>query len=82
MLTLIKKKTSPAFTTVDPENPENLNYFSRRWRYSVQEIKEAILYTGSLQPITLIEYLRRNNYIYHPIKGLKLFYDHTRNLIF
>lgn len=81
-MNIIRNKSTEALMMLDPSDPENLAHFSRKWRVKVSQIKEGILSTGSLHPPTIIEYLRRDNLLYHPIEGLKHIYRATLNFMF
>lgn len=59
---------------IHPEDSVNLSYWTRKWRVSVSELNDAILYTGSLNPAKVKGYLRREVWYHLPYFGLgKLF---------
>jgi hypothetical protein len=67
---------------IHPEIPGNLHYWSRRWGVSPKEVMNAILFTGSLSTTSVKEYLRRDSWFYHPVKGSLQFFRSTIQYIF
>lgn len=74
------KKPDPDF--IHPEDKNNLYYWTRKWRVSLLQLNDAILYTGSLNAHKIKAYLRKDSWFYHPMKGVKTIFRNTANLIF
>ena len=49
-------------TLIHPEDSSNIHYWTKKWRVSPRQINDAILYTGSLNPVRIKEYLRKNSW--------------------
>ncbi|MES2681421.1 MAG: DUF3606 domain-containing protein [Bacteroidota bacterium] len=59
---------------VHPEDNSNVSYWSKKWGVSIRQLNDAILYTGSLNPVRLREYLKKDNWYHTSLLGLaKLF---------
>jgi hypothetical protein len=67
---------------VFPGDGNNLYYWSKKWNVDTKRIQDAILETGSLQPQQLITYIRKDSYLYHPLRAVKEAVRHTVNFIF
>jgi hypothetical protein len=71
-----------SFNEVQPGDEKNLQYWCSKWGVSHNELNEAILYTGSLNPEKVHQYLTRNSWIYHPFEVGKKFFYKTYSQIF
>jgi hypothetical protein len=67
---------------VHPEEPSNLNHWSKKWGVSTRDIHDAILVTGTLSTRKLKEHLRRDSFIYHPLVGTVKAIRYTIDYIF
>jgi hypothetical protein len=72
----------PLFEEVQPGDHTNVVYWCRRWGVTQNDLFEAILYTGSLQPDRVHSYLTRNSWIYHPFEVGKKFLYRTYSQMF
>ena len=45
-------------TIIHPEDSSNIHYWSKKWGVSNSQLNDAILNTGSLNPVRVKEYLR------------------------
>ncbi len=55
---------------IHPEDAVNLLYWTKKWGVSIQRLHDAILYTGSVNPTKVKEYLKKDTRHYSPIAGL------------
>ncbi|HOZ86229.1 MAG TPA: hypothetical protein PL029_00660 [Bacteroidia bacterium] len=55
---------------VHPEDNNNVNYWTKKWGVSIRQFNDAILDTGSLNPVRLKEHLKKNNWYHSFIFGL------------
>lgn len=63
---------------IHPEDSSNISYWTKKWGISQGQLNDAILYTGSLHPARLKEYLKRNVWYHMPLLGLgRLFKSRT-----
>jgi hypothetical protein len=67
---------------IHPEDFNNLNYWTKKWGVSLHQLKDAILYTGSLNTDAIKTYLRKDSFFYHPLIGLKRMTQHTLQSLF
>lgn len=67
---------------IHPEDTNNLFYWAKKWGVSTRQLNEAILYTGSLNVEEVKIYLKKDNWMYHPVKCLKAVVRTTADLIF
>ena len=67
---------------VDPTDNENLIYWSKKWHASTRQIKDAILHTGTLDPLTIKNWIRKDDLLYHPLEGAKILVKKTLDVIF
>lgn len=67
---------------IHPEEPANLNYWSKKWHVSRHELVDAIITTGSLEAQVVKDYLKRDSWIYHPLLGIRTICQQTINFIF
>jgi hypothetical protein len=67
---------------VHPEDSNNMLYWSKKWGVSPSELKEAILYTGSLRTSQIRNYLHRDSWLYHPFKAIARLSSKTYQLFF
>jgi len=66
---------------VHPEDSGNFSYWSKKLGVSVRELNDAILYTGSLNPVCLKKYLRKDLWYSSPFLGvLDLFKNKNLNI--
>jgi hypothetical protein len=49
-------------TLIHPEDSTNIHYWTKKWGVSTRQLNDAILYTGSLNPVRIKEYLRKNSW--------------------
>ena len=52
---------------IQPQDAENIIYWTKKLGASRKELFDAILYTGSLDPKKVKEFLKRDSWIYHPV---------------
>jgi hypothetical protein len=50
---------------VHPEDSSNISYWTKKWGVSIRQLDDAILYTGSLNPVRLKEYLKKDHWYQH-----------------
>lgn len=63
---------------IHPEDRGNLSYWTKKWGVSMAQLNDAILYTGSLNPARVREYLRKDLWYQLPFFGLaRLFKGRT-----
>lgn len=61
-------------TLIHPEDSNSIHYWTKKWNVSQRQLNDAILYTGSLNPGRIKEYLRRNSWQHALMNGfVKLF---------
>jgi hypothetical protein len=61
-------------TLIHPEDKTNIHYWTKKWGVSNNQLNDAILYTGSLNPGRIKEYLKKEGWFEIPFFGLiKLF---------
>lgn len=59
---------------IHPEDSGNIIYWTKKWGVSIHQLREAILYTGSLNAEKVKDYLKKDIWYYSPVVGLvKLF---------
>lgn len=59
---------------IHPEDNNNIHYWSKKWGVSTRQLNDAILYTGSLNPHRIKDYLRRDSWQQLFLNGfIKLF---------
>jgi len=56
---------------VHPEDGNNINYWTKKWGVTSFQLNDAILYTGSLNPERLKEYLKKENWLHAFFFALK-----------
>lgn len=57
-------------TLIHPEDNSNILYWTKKWGISTRQLSDAILHTGSVNPVQLKEYLKRDIWYYAPFFGL------------
>jgi len=64
---------------IHPEDAGNIVYWTKKWGVSIQQLHEAILYTGSLNSEKVKAYLKKDIWYYSPVGGLIKFFRTTFN---
>lgn len=49
-------------TLIHPEDSANIHYWTKKWHVTPRQLNDAILYTGSLNPVRIKEYLQKNSW--------------------
>ncbi len=57
-------------TLIHPEDSSNIHYWTKKWGISTRQLSDAILHTGSVNPVRLKAYLKREIWYYAPFFGL------------
>lgn len=60
-------------TLVHPEDSSSILYWTKKWGISSRQLSDAILHTGSVNPMQLREYLKKDIWYYSPLAGLLRF---------
>ncbi len=60
----------PKDTLIHPEDSSNLLYWTKKWGVTIRQLNDAILYTGSVSPARIKEYLKKDTWYYSPVTGL------------
>lgn len=47
---------------IHPEDTNNIHYWTKKWGVSTRQLNDAILYTGSLNPQRIKNYLHQNSW--------------------
>ncbi len=60
-------------TIIHPEDSSNIHYWSKKWGVSNSQLNDAILNTGSLNPVCVREYLRskKHSLLFYLLRYLK-----------
>lgn len=66
---------------IHPEDNSNLNYWTKKWGVSIHQLNDAILYTGSLNPVRVKEYLRKDVWYHLPFFGLTRFFRNRAAIV-
>lgn len=66
-------------TLVHPEDSNSIVYWTRKWGISSRQLIDAILHTGSVNPVRLKEYLKKDIWYYTPLLALLRFFGIRRN---
>ena len=61
-------------TLVHPEDSNNIVYWTRKWGITRRQLSDAILHTGSVNPVQLKAYLKRDIWYQSPLFGLLRFF--------
>lgn len=59
---------------IHPEDSNNIRYWTKKWGVSQGQLIDAILSTGSLNPVHLKEHLKRDVWYHLPFLGLARFF--------
>lgn len=57
-------------TLIHPEDNSNIMYWTKKWGITRRQLSDAILHTGSVNPLHVKEYLRKDLWYYAPLVGL------------
>lgn len=57
-------------TLIHPEDNNNILYWTKKWGISSRQLSDVILHTGSVNPVQLKAYLKRDIWYYAPLFGL------------
>ena len=61
-------------TLIHPEDTNSIHYWTKKWGVTTRQLSDAILYTGSVNPTHVKEYLKKDLWYYAPFLGFfKLF---------
>jgi hypothetical protein len=60
-------------TIIHPEDSSNIHYWSKKWGVSNSQLNDAIINTGSLNPVRVREYLRtrKQSLLFNLLRFLK-----------
>lgn len=57
-------------TLIHPEDNSNIIYWTKKWGVTRRQLSDAILHTGSVNPLRIKEYLKKDLWYYSPLAGL------------
>ena len=57
-------------TCIHPEDTNNLVYWTKKWGVTIQQLNNAILDTGSVDPLQVKKHLKKDTWFYLPLTGL------------
>lgn len=66
---------------IHPEDNSNINYWTRKFGVSIHQLNDAILYTGSLNPGKVREYLKKDVWYHLPFFGLNRLFRNNKAII-
>jgi hypothetical protein len=66
---------------IHPEDSGNILYWTKKWGVSIQQLRDAILYTGSLNSENVKAHLKKDIWYYSPVIGLVKLFKTTFNFI-